>query len=72
MNKIPLLLVLLCVNCAAGQALQNCQKEAGPKPYAGADAFGLIGALAVNQTDDRQAWNKKVDDCFDSWKAANP
>ena len=64
-----LLVLLLLTSCASFDAAQNCQKQAGPKPYAAADAFGLIGVLAVGQTDERQAWYKSVDDCMAAWRA---
>ena len=66
---LPTIACILLNGCASMEATQNCQKQAGPKPYAGADAFGLLGALTVNQTDDRQAWNKKMDDCMAAWRA---
>lgn len=62
-------LIALLSGCASYDASMNCQKQAGPRPYAGADAFGLIGALIVGQTDERQAWYKSIDDCMAAWKA---
>ena len=64
-----LLILLLLTSCASMDAEQNCQKQAGPKHYAAADAFGLIGALAANSTDERSVWNKSVDDCMAAWRA---
>jgi hypothetical protein len=67
--KKTLILLLVLTGCARGAALQDCWKQAGPEPYSGADAFGLLGVLAAKQSDERQAWDKKVDNCMDRYDA---
>lgn len=74
MKKALILTVLIlltgCADMVAkGNAVNACKDQAGPKPYAGAEAFGLVGILAVSQSDERQAWGKRYNDCMNAWES---
>lgn len=60
---------IILSGCAGFEAKENCREQAGPKPYAVAGAFGLMGALYANAQEERQEWNKKVDECMEAWRA---
>lgn len=70
--RIILVLAAVAVlsGCAGYNRSMACRDEAGPKPYSGADLFGAAGNLVVSQTDARQQWYQRVDQCIADKKLA--
>ena len=64
MRKVLLILLpLACASCAAVQQRYACEQQAGPKPDAAADLFGLAGYAIASQDPARQAWEARVEAC---------
>lgn len=52
--------------------MQACRDQAGPEPGAIGNAFGLIGLAVISSMHDHQAWEQKVDTCFQQKTASVP
>ncbi len=72
MKNFALALLLLCAGCASFDKARDCQQEVGPRPHSSAAAFGVLGALWANQTEEGRAYNKKMDDCMARTTKASP
>ena len=60
-----------CANASRDyHAMVDCRSQAGPEPDAVADLFGAAGCMASGQDPEREAWNKRVDQCFRARTAA--
>ena len=64
--KRALLLCLLLTACDTGamHQMHACRSSAGPEPMAGADLFGIAGALMAHQDPDRRTWDDRVNECM--------
>lgn len=64
MKTAALLALIALSGCGPRfEAARTCQRDIGPRPYAGADAFGAAGALWAGQQPERQVWYRKLDAC---------
>lgn len=63
-RTIALCALLSLASCAAVDRSRTCRAEAGPKPYAAADMFGVMGVLAANQDPERHSWEQRVNQCI--------
>ncbi len=60
-------LVIALAGCVSSERIdlaRRCRHEAGPKPYAAAPLFGLVGGLYALSQPETQAWNQKITDCM--------
>jgi hypothetical protein len=42
---------------------RQCRESAGPEPYAGANLFGMVGAVVKTSQPEWKEWASRLEDC---------
>jgi len=63
-RSLAILAVLATSACGKSYETEvSCRQQAGPQPYAGATAFGAIGAVVMISQPEWQNWNHRRAEC---------